>query len=75
MIGTKRPFSTYRTMSQGGDLASLTSSSSHIFEKVSRAEFFNSNLRKHLNKSYSSASFEEDMVLVGEGTYGKVYKA
>ena len=50
-------------------MASLGSKASD-FKTVSAKEFFRDDQRK-----YNSRSFKEEMELVGEGTYGKVYKA
>ena len=86
MIGKKRPYSTYRAMSHGGELAGLASVKSSNFVRVSRAQFFKPSSLQNRNSTssedkqkkqfYSSADFVEDSYqLVGEGTYGKVYKA
>ena len=48
-------------------------STAEDFLPLSKEEFLNHGTKRQ--KIYSSASFESDMTVIGEGTYGKVYKA
>ena len=74
MIGQKRPYSTYQLFQQEKSLQNLKSTFKD-FTQLGSAEFFGDVRRKYGSDAFDLSPGNKSTKLVGEGTYGKVYKA